>query len=161
MNKNDLNVIFSHKSDNWSTPQWLFDKLNETFKFTLDACASPENAKCNKFYTKEDDGLTKSFSDETVFINPPYSKTYEWVKKAHSEALINKTTTVMLLPARTDTKWFHEFCMDNTVVHTVAFVKGRLKFGTQKNSAPFPSMVVVFKQKSNLEILFVSMKNRI
>lgn len=161
MEKDDLAVIFSHKSDEWSTPQWFFDQLNKTYNFTLDPASDGTNAKCAKHFTAQQNGLVQDWKGETVFVNPPYSACYEWVKKAHTEALNNKTTTVMLLPARTDTKWFHEFCMDNAVVHTVAFVKGRLKFGTQKNSAPFPSMVVIFKDKLSSEILFVSMKNRI
>lgn len=149
MDKKDLQVMFSHKSDNWATPQWLFDKLNSRCNFTLDACASEDNAKCSKFYTENDDGLTKSFLNETVFINPPYSKTYDWVKKAHTEAKTNGVTIVALLPARTDTKWFHEFCLDNDNVAELCFIKGRLKFGDQKNSAPFPSMIVVFRQQQD------------
>jgi phage N-6-adenine-methyltransferase len=144
MNKNDLNVLFSHKSDNWATPQWLFDKLNKNYNFTLDPCASQDNAKCSKFYTESDNGLTKSYTNETVFVNPPYSKTYDWVFKAFHESLRGDTTIVMLLPARTDTKWFHEFCLDPILVKSVTFIKGRLKFGGHKNSAPFPSMVVEF-----------------
>lgn len=143
MNKNDLDVMFSHKTDNWSTPQWLFDKLNKTYNFTLDACASTENAKCSKFYTEKDNGLVKSFQNEVVFINPPYSECYEWVKKAFTEAF-NGTTSVLLVPARVDSRWFHEFCFNRFVCKSITFIRGRLKFGNSKNSAPFPSIIIEF-----------------
>lgn len=143
MEKDDLAVIFSHKTDEWSTPQWLFDRLNNIYKFTLDPCASAENTKCSKFYTAQDNGLTKSFANETVFINPPYSQCYEWTKKAFTEAL-SGTTSVLLVPARMDSKWIHEFCLDPYVCKSLTFIRGRLKFGNSKNSAPFPSMIIEF-----------------
>ncbi|HUW47255.1 MAG TPA: DNA N-6-adenine-methyltransferase [Patescibacteria group bacterium] len=144
MKKNDLDVMFSSKSDLWSTPQEFYDKLNDEFHFTLDPCSTHENHKCEKYYTMEDDGLAQSWEGETVFVNPPYSETKLWLKKAFDETRYNNkvTTVAMLIPSRTDTKYFHEYCMK---ADEIRFVKGRLKFGGQKNSAPFPSMVVVFR----------------
>lgn len=131
-------VMFSSKTDMWSTPQEFFDELNEEFHFDIDACASSENAKCKRFYTQFDDGLSQEWQG-TVWCNPPYGRTIgEWVKKAHD----SKATVVMLLPARTDTRWFHEYIYGQAEVR---FVKGRLKVGGSTNSAPFPSMIVVFR----------------
>lgn len=141
-------VMFSSKSDEWATPQALFDKLNQSYKFTLDPCATAQTAKCSKYFTLEDDGLSKSWANENVFINPPYSNVAGWVEKAYKESLENNATCVLLIPSRTDTKWFHRFCMQADVVQ---FVKGRVKFenGSGKpNSAPFPSMIVVFDGKN-------------
>lgn len=135
-------AMFSSQSDEWETPQWLFDELNEEFNFTLDPCANAQNAKCPKFYTKEDDGLSKSWAGETVFMNPPYGREISrWVKKAYEEWRNNGTTVVCLLPARTDTRWFHEYVLPYAEIR---FLKGRLKFGNAKNSAPFPSMIAIF-----------------
>lgn len=149
MEKKDLEVIFSHKSDEWSTPQWLFGKLNTQYNFTLDPASDGVNNKCVKHYTQQTNGLMQSWIGETVFINPPYSKTYDWVSKAYHEAF-NGVTSVLLVPARMDTKWVHEFCFDPFVCKSITFIKGRLKFGTQKNSAPFPSMIVEFGSPSKL-----------
>lgn len=136
-----MSVHFSSRTDNWATPQDFFDKLNAEFHFTLDPCADANNAKCPKFYTKEDDGLTKSWDNETVFCNPPYGRIIgDWVKKA-SEARGGQV--VMLIPARTDTKYFHKYIYEVLNVD-IRFIKGRLKFGNSKNSAPFPSMIVIF-----------------
>lgn len=160
MDKHDRQVLFSKKSDEWATPQWLFDELNKVYGFTLDPASTADNAKCSKFYTLDDDGLSKNWAGERVFINPPYSKCFDWVKKAHSEAQKENTKVVMLLPARTDTKWFHQFCLDSKVVSQVCFVKGRLKFGDQTNSAPFPSMIVAFDGSNVLNILFSTRENK-
>lgn len=160
MDKHDREVLFSKKSDEWTTPQWLFDELNKVYGFTLDPASTSDNAKCSKFYTLDDDGLSKDWAGERVFINPPYSKCFDWVKKAHSEAQKENTKVVMLLPARTDTKWFHQFCLDRKVVSQVCFVKGRLKFGDQKNSAPFPSMIVLFDGSDVLNIFFSTRGNK-
>lgn len=134
-------TLFSSASDEWSTPQALFDELHKEFFFTVDVAASAENAKVKKFYTKEDNGLYKDWDQEIVWCNPPYSGIYEWVKKAHN---CGSRRVVMLIPARTDTKWFHEFIYKNPNVE-IRFIKGRLKFGDSKNSAPFPSMIVIFR----------------
>ena len=130
MNTNDMNVMFSHKKDEWATPQKFFDDLNEEFNFTLDPCADEFNHKCEKYYTEEDDGLLKDWSKDIVFCNPPYSKSKEWIKKASNEAK-KGATVVMLIPARTDTKIWWE-CIFNQPNVEIRFVKGRLKFGDGK-----------------------------
>lgn len=143
MNENDKRVMFSSASDEYSTPQSFYDKLNNEFGFTLDPASTPDNHKCSTYYTQEVDGLVCSWNtDGAVFCNPPYSKVANWIQKGYTESQRTFTTVVMLVPARTDTKWFHEYCMKAAEIR---LVKGRLKFGNQKNSAPFPSMVVVFK----------------
>jgi site-specific DNA-methyltransferase (adenine-specific) len=139
-------VGFSSKVNTWSTPQDFFDKLDAEFKFTLDPCASHDDAKCYKYYTEEEDGLVQSWRGETVFLNPPYGRDIKkWIKKAYDEASGNcETTVVCLLPARTDTKYWHDYVMN---AKEIRLVKGRLKFGDSKNSAPFPSAVVVFRSQ--------------
>lgn len=135
-------LMFSSKTDLWETPKDLFDKLNKEFHFALDVCATPENAKCEEFYTKEQDGLKQPWKG-TVWCNPPYGRQIgEWVRRAFF-ASVSGSTVVMLLPARTDTKWFHDYIYKRNNVE-IRFIRGRLKFGGNKNSAPFPSMVVVF-----------------
>lgn len=104
----NTNGIFSRKEDCWETPQWLFDKLNAQYHFTVDVCATPENAKCDQFYTIEQDGLSQEWSGN-VWCNPPYGRQIaRWVKKAYECAA---DIVVMLLPARTDTAWFHDYCL--------------------------------------------------
>lgn len=134
--------LFSSNTDQWATPQDFFDKLNAEFHFTLDPCASPENAKCQKYYTKEQDGLIQDWGGEIVFCNPPYGKAIkDWVRKCHEESKKPGTKVVMLIPARTDTTYFHDYIYGQA---TLRFIRGRLKFGDAKQSAPFPSMIVVF-----------------
>lgn len=140
-----MNVHFSSKSNEWTTPQHLFDELNQEFNFTLDPCATEENAKCSKHFTIEDDGLSKDWSNDVVFMNPPYGREIKkWIKKAYEESL-NGATVVCLIPARTDTMYWHDFIFDKA--DDIRFLKGRLKFGNGKNSAPFPSAIVVYKYK--------------
>lgn len=136
-------IMFSSKTDLWETPQSFYDELDKEFQFTLDPCATPENAKCEMFFTKEMNGLTQNWGGNRVFCNPPYGKEIgKWVKKAYEESKKNDTTVVMLIPARTDTAYFHDYIYHKA--KEIRFVKGRLKFGQSKNAAPFPSMVVVF-----------------
>jgi len=136
-------IMFSSETDLWSTPQDFFDELNAEFNFTLDPCATRENAKCARFFTVEDDGLKQDWQGETVFCNPPYGREIgKWVKKCYEESKKPGTTVVMLIPARTDTSYFHDFIYGKA--REIRFIRGRLKFGDAKNSAPFPSMVVVF-----------------
>ena len=142
MNNNAKKVMFSSKSDEWGTPANFFNKLNLVYNFTLDPCATAQNTKCKNFYTIEDNGLEKSWEGETVFVNPPYSKVKDWVAKCHRESLKPNTTIVMLIPSRTDTRWWHQYCM---TAHQIFFVKGRLRFEGGEHSAPFPSAVVVFQ----------------
>lgn len=133
-------VFYSSKTDMWATPQDFFDALDAEFHFTLDACAVKENAKCEAYYTPEQDGLDQPWTGR-VWCNPPYGRNVgQWVKKAHDTAS-GGGFVVMLLPARTDTRWFHDYIYGKTEVR---FIKGRLKFGGCQNAAPFPSMVVIF-----------------
>lgn len=133
-------VFYSSKTDMWATPQDFFDALDAEFHFTLDACAVKENAKCEAYYTPEQDGLDQPWTGR-VWCNPPYGRNVgQWVKKAHDTAS-GGGFVVMLLPARTDTRWFHDYIYGKTEVR---FIKGRLKFGSCQNAAPFPSMVVIF-----------------
>tara|TARA_R100001082_G_scaffold104254_1_gene75443 strand:- start:274 stop:774 length:501 start_codon:yes stop_codon:yes gene_type:complete len=136
-------LMFSSKQQDWATPQEFYDKLNlELGPFTLDACATTENAKCKKFFTPEDDGLIEDWYGHNVFVNPPYGRGIDrWIKKGYEESLKRRTRVVMLIPARTDTKYWHEYVMK---AHAIHFVKGRLKFGGSENAAPFPSAVVIF-----------------
>ena len=142
----NTDVMFSSVTDNWSTPQDFFDKLNDEFHFTLDVCADENNHKCEHYYTKEIDGLSRPWIG-TIWCNPPYGrKISEWVRRAYISAQIGSATVVMLLPARTDTRWFHDYIYNKPNTE-IRFIKGRLKFGGCKNSAPFPSMVVIFRSK--------------
>lgn len=140
----ETKVHFSSNSDDWATPQDFFDTLNKEFHFTLDPCADDLNHKCEKYYTKEDDGLKQDWSGEIVFCNPPYGRDMtKWVRKCFNEVYAGDCKcAVMLVPARTDTRWFHDYIYQRAELR---FIKGRLKFGESKNSAPFPSMVVVFR----------------
>lgn len=133
--------LFSSKTDSWETPQDLFNELDREFHFTLDACATESNAKVARFFSPEADGLQQTWSG-TVWCNPPYGReTGKWVRKAY-ESEMDGCTSVMLPPARTDTQWFHDYIYHKAEVR---FLKGRLKFGESKNSAPFPSMVVIYR----------------
>lgn len=138
-------VMFRSKTDQWSTPQDFFDKLNQEFCFSLDPCADETNHKCEKYFTEQDNGLIQDWTNETVFCNPPYGReTQHWVKKCFSEVYFGGCPcAVMLIPARTDTQWFHKYIYKKAEIR---FIKGRLKFGNSNNYAPFPSMVVVFKK---------------
>ena len=134
-------VMFSSKTDQWATPQKFFDQWNSKYEFTLDVCADASNAKCANYFTEEQDGLKQEWTGR-CWMNPPYGRSIDkWVRKAYYESQKDNCLVVALLPARTDTKWFHEYILHKA---QVIFVKGRLKFGDSKNSAPFPSMVVVF-----------------
>ena len=139
----NTDVMFSSKTDEWETPQDLFDELNREFGFALDVCALPENAKCDLFFTPKTDGLSQSWKGHMCWMNPPYGREIgKWVKKAYEESQ-RGATVVCLLPARTDTRWFHEYCTKGEI----RFIKGRLKFSGCKNSAPFPSMIVIFRRR--------------
>lgn len=134
-------TLFSSATDLWATPQQFFDALNAEFGFTTDVCALPENAKCPTHFTPEQDGLQQEWRGR-CWMNPPYGREIGlWVRKAYESAR-GGATVVCLLPARTDTRWWHEYIQDKAEVR---FVRGRLKFGGSKNSAPFPSVVVIFR----------------
>jgi phage N-6-adenine-methyltransferase len=144
VDKNTREVMFSSKSNEWATPQSIFDKLNSIYgPFTLDAAASGDNYKVAKYYTEADDSLSQDWSGHRVFLNPPYGRGLkDWVKKSYEEGLKENTMVVMLIPARTDTAYWHEYVMK---ADEIRFVRGRIKFGDETNSAPFPSAVVVFR----------------
>lgn len=136
----------------WCTPQDFYEKLNTEFNFTVDVAANPGSAKCEHFYTPLDDGLSKSWGGETVWCNPPYGRsTGLWVKKAYEETTNNKSTiVVMLIPARTDTSYWHDYIFGRKA-YEIRFVRGRLKFtdedGVPKDPAPFPSAVIIWRSK--------------
>lgn len=146
-------------SSEWETPQELYEKLDKEFHFTLDPCCQEYNHKCDKYYTAEVDGLNQDWRGEIVFCNPPYGHEIKfWVEKCFREGQHPDTTVVMLIPARTDTQWFHKYILGKAEVR---FLQGRLKFinrmlpswredGNFKISpAPFPSMVVIFKNENS------------
>ena len=146
-------VHFSSKSKDWETPGSVFEPLQKEFNIVLDVCASDNNRKCNSYFDKKINGLTADWklagefgklSKVACWMNPPYGREIgAWVRKAYLESL-KGVTTIALLPARTDTKWFHDYILGNSEVR---FLKGRIKFVNAKSSAPFPSMIVIFKPK--------------
>lgn len=137
-------ALFSTGKDDWETPQDLYDELDAEFHFTLDACADQDNAKHPHFYCESEDGLQQDWSGETVWCNPPYSngKQNDWVRKCYEEGQRPDTTVVLLIPARTDTARFHDYIWGKAEVR---FIRGRLKFVGADNSAPFPSMICVYR----------------
>ena len=140
--------LFTSNTDMWATPLDFFIKLNEEFNFETDVCAIESNAKCKKFFTPEMNGLKQEWTG-VCWMNPPYGRGIgEWIKKAY-ESSLNGATVVCLIPSRTDTKWWHDYCMKGEV----RLVKGRLKFGDSKNSAPFPSAVVIFSKNAKVNTL--------
>ena len=144
-------ALFSSTKEDWATPQDFFDKLDEEFHFDLDPCADAENAKCKEYFTKEENGLLKDWGGRRVFCNPPYGRTStgEWIRKCYEEAKKPGTVVVALIPARTDTRFFHDYIYHKAEIRVI---KGRLKFGGCKDAAPFPSMVVIFgKEKEHEE----------
>lgn len=134
--------LFTSKTVEWETPQSLFDELDEEFGFTLDPCATRKNAKCKRYFTPKKDGLKQEWTG-MVFMNPPYGRVIgDWIKKAYEAARGGGATVVCLIPSRTDTRWWHEYVVKATEIR---FIRGRLKFGGGKNSAPFPSAIAIFK----------------
>lgn len=145
----NLQPFVTSKTVEWSTPPRLFSFLNARFCFTLDPCCTPENTTCSEFYTIHDDGLSRSWKGHSVFMNPPYGRTIgEWCAKARNEAE-KGALVVGLLPARTDTAWWKDHVEGHADVH---FLRGRLKFGGCKTSAPFPSAIVIWWDSRGLEI---------
>lgn len=141
-------ALLSSKNNNWCTPQKFFDELDSEFHFALDAAANEKSAKCKDFFTPEQDGLLQSWerSDGAVFCNPPYGREIgKWVKKAWEESQLSKTTIVLLIPARTDTSYFHDYICGRSEIR---FIRDRLKFtdesGKAYDPAPFPSMLVIY-----------------
>lgn len=136
----NTDVMFSTKTDLWSTPQDFFDEWDSKFNFTLDVCSDGVNNKCDNYFTEQDNGLVQQW-EGVCWMNPPYGRVIgQWMKKAYESSLLG-ATVVCLVPARTDTRWWHDYAMKGEIT----FIKGRLKFGGSKNPAPFPSAVVVFR----------------
>lgn len=136
----NLAVHYMSERHDGETPWEVFNPLHAEFNFTLDPCALPETAKCAKFYTPEDDGLAQDWTGERVFMNPPYGKAIRhWMRKAYEHAQ-RGGVVVCLVPARTDTAWWHDY----TKGAEIRFIRGRVKFGGYENGAPFPSAIVVF-----------------
>jgi site-specific DNA-methyltransferase (adenine-specific) len=136
------------KTDLWATPQKLFNELHEEFAFTLDVAADESNHKCAWYFTEEQNGLDQDWSGGRVWCNPPYGRIIaDFVKKGYDAVRSGKCPlAVYLVPARTDTKWFHEYVLTAVAEGwaEIRFVKGRIKFGDAKVGAPFPSIVIVF-----------------
>ena len=148
-------VHFSSRTDQWSTPQWLFDLLDSEFDIEWDVCATAANAKCERYYTPEMDGLKQTWRG-VCFMNPPYGKEIaRWIEKAYQSSLLG-ATVVCLIPARTDTTYWHRFV---TKAHEIRFLKGRVRFGDSASGAPFPSAIVVFKpgQHERPKVRFVDL----
>lgn len=136
-------ALFSSATDLWETPQDFFDLLDEEVHFNLDPCALPTNAKCAKYFTPQEDGLKQDWQGHRVFCNPPYGKAIkQWVKKCHDEAQ-KGTLIVLLIPARTDTSYFHDYIYHKAEIR---FIRGRLRFGRADQNAPFPSMIVIWNR---------------
>ena len=139
-------ALFTSTSCEWETPRALFAALDAEFHFDLDPCATPNNAKCRDFYAIETDGLTQNWGGRKVFCNPPYGREIgRWVRKCYEESQ-RGATVVMLIPARTDTAWFHDYIYGKAEIR---FIRGRLHFNESTSGAPFPSMIVIFKRKSD------------
>ena len=140
--------MMTSNSDEWTTPIELFDSLHNRFIFDLDAAASDENHLCDRYYTKESDGLRRSWEWRRVFCNPPYSQIAKWAEKFQAESS-RALLIVALLPARTDTRWWHNHVRSSADL--IWFLKGRLKFGDGKGSAPFPSALAFWFGLSRLK----------
>ncbi len=138
-------VHFHSDRQDWSTPQELFDRLNDEFDLIWDVCATTQNAKLPLYWTPEIDGLSADWRGKQVFCNPPYSQTAQWVEKC---ATSGAEVCVLLIPARTDTTYFHQHIYNNPRAE-IRFIKGCLKFGDAQNSAPFPSMLVIFRNEQS------------
>lgn len=137
------NGMYSSKTDDWATPQYLYDKLNNKYSFEVDVCAAPENAKCSKYFTEEQDGLKQKWEGK-CWCNPPYGRQIGlWVEKAYKSSVLG-AFVVCLVPARTDTRWWNEWAIKGEI----EYIKGRLKFGDSKNSAPFPSALITYRPPS-------------
>ena len=143
----NYDTLFLSEGNERQTPDWLFKRLDEEFNFTLDPCASPNNAKCKKFFTINEDGLKQDWSKDVVFVNPPYGNVLKiWVQKVYREFL-KGATVVLLVPMRTNHKWWHEYCMKATEIR---LIDERIKFlnshgESYKFGAPFPLALVIFK----------------
>ena len=135
--------LFSSRTDDWPTPQTFYNALNAEFGFTLDPCATRANAKCGIYFTKAQDGLRQDWGQHRVFCNPPYGRAMrEWTRKCYQASQAG-ALVVLLAHSRTDTRWFHDWVYGKAA--EIRFVRGRLRFGSSTQSAPFPSLVAVYR----------------
>ncbi len=142
---------FSSKDQTWETPLDFYEDLNKEFNFTLDPCCTPQTAKCKIWFTKADDGLSRSWMNHIVFMNPPYGREIKhWIKKAHDEYIKGSCTVVALIPSRTDTRYWHDYIFPLYYEGKIQirFLKGRLKFGDHKDPAPFPSALIIYDNRN-------------
>lgn len=137
----DIRATQTSETDEWSSPLWLYELLDEEFRFGLDPCATSQNALCEHYFTKEDDGLKQPWLD-TSFVNPPFSAIAKWTEKCYQTAVDGQATVVSLVPARTDTRYWWSF----TRHAEIRFLPGRLRFGGAASGAPFPSAVVIYRK---------------
>lgn len=143
-------VLFSSEKHDWETPALFFQELDNEFHFTLDPCCYPHTAKAWIYFTKEDNGLIQDWQGHTVYCNPPYGKDIKlWVEKCYKESLKSNTTIVLLIPSRTDTKYFHDFILNKAEIR---FIKGRLKFVGAESCAPFPSLLAIYRNGTSRSI---------
>ena len=144
-------ALLTSKKQNWETPPEVFEPLNKEFNFTLDPCAEKHTAKCEKYYTVNENGLFQDWQGETVFVNPPYGRHLtKWIAKSYLESEKENTLVVMLIPSRTDTKYFHDIIKPFS--SEIRFLRGRIKFlaaGKRKLAAPFGSMIIIFGGRQN------------
>lgn len=141
MDRKQIQTLMSSERMDWETPPELFDPLNEEFHFTLDVCATVQNAKCTRFFTPEEDGLKQKWTG-VCWMNPPYGREVKaWMKKAYEESL-RGATVVCLVPSRTDTFWWHEYAMK---ADEIRYVRGRVRFIGAESTAPFPSSLIIFR----------------
>jgi phage N-6-adenine-methyltransferase len=134
--------LFSSLTDVWATPQDVFDLLDSEFHFELDVCAIPGNAKCRRYFSPAQNGLRQEWKG-VCWMNPPYGREIgHWMKKAY-ESSLKGATVVCLVPARTDTAWWHDYATKGEI----RFVRGRLRFGNAESAAPFPSAIVIFRDR--------------
>lgn len=154
-------ALFTSDSQEWYTPQYIFDYLNRIYNFDLDPCATPLSAKCDKYFTKEENGLIQDWNNHNVFCNPPYNRGIkDWIEKGSK---IVGGICVMLIPARTDTKYWHEHIFGKA--SEIIFIKGRLKFYrniegklVQGESSTFPSAIIVFGKGNDTKYSFLDIK---
>lgn len=150
MSSNCMNMLKVTNNPEWATPQYVFDRLDREFHFTLDVCADETNRKCERYFGRggmAEDGLAGKWKDETCWMNPPYGRAItDWVRKAHaSVSLYPSTVVVGLVPCRTDTRWWQDYVMQAAEVR---FVRGRLQFGDSGQSAPFANAIVVWRNRT-------------
>lgn len=149
--------LFTSTTDEWPTPKGFFDGLNKEFRFTLDPCATSENATCREFFCREQDGLAQDWSHHRIFCNPPYGREISrWAEKCFRSSQAG-ALVVLLVPARTDTRWFHDWVCNKAELR---FVRGRLKFGDGKHAAPFPSLVAIYRPAAKGSLAFRGFKGK-